>query len=222
MDIITKEKLDAYIELAHEFSKHGYSLYMVGGTVRDYLLNIPLTDLDVVSDATPEEIKTFFPNGDYTFSRFGSVKLHYKNYKFDITTLRIEEGYEDYRHPGKIKFVKSLELDVKRRDFTINALYMDSSLNVIDYVNGQEDLKNKVIRMLGDASKRIVEDPLRIIRAIRFRDNLDFNLDESLLLAIKEHKDLVKKLNENKIDLEIRKSTDKEKLMKYLKDLEVL
>ena len=96
-------KIHAYIELSKIFNNHGYSLYLVGGTVRDYLLNIPLTDLDVVSDATPEEIRKFFPDEDYTFAKYGSVKLHFVGYKFDVTTLREEKGYIDYRHPGEIK-----------------------------------------------------------------------------------------------------------------------
>ena len=222
MDTNSKIKIDTFIDLYKIFNERGFSLYMVGGTVRDYLLHIPLDDMDLVSDATPDDIRMFFPHADYSFERFGSVKLIFKNIKFDITTLRKEEDYIDYRHPLKVIFSKELKEDVIRRDFTINALYMDHNLNLIDYVNGEEDIKNKIIRMVGNPYIRIKEDPLRILRALRFKDLLSFSLDKELELAIKENKELIKKLNKEKINQEIRKSSSPESLKKSLKDLGVL
>ena len=214
--------IDAYKDLAAIFASHGFSLYLVGGTVRDYLLDISLTDLDAVSEATPDKIKEMFPLADYTFERFGSVKLHYQGYKFDITTLREEKGYKDYRHPGSIVFVDSLKKDVKRRDFTINALYMDKDLKVIDYVDGVKDLKEKRIAMIGDSKTRIQEDPLRIIRAMRFMTNLDFKLDNVLYISIKNNKELLKNITPAKIEMEIKKANNPEKLLKSLKDLDIM
>ena len=129
-------KIELYQSLEKEFSQRGYLLYLVGGTVRDYLLNKELTDMDLVTDATPSEMKEFIL-GDYTFERFGSVKVKKETTKFDITTLRKESGYIDNRHPNKIIFTKDIKEDVCRRDITINALYMDKDLKVIDLVDGK-------------------------------------------------------------------------------------
>ena len=157
-------KISLFQELADLFNRHGYQLFLVGGSTRDYLLNIPLTDMDLVTDATPEDVKSFLENADYTFERFGSVKFKYKDVKFDLTTIRKEAGYVDSRHPNVVFFTKDIKEDYPRRDLTINALYLDKDLKVLDFVNGQKDLKNKVIRMVGDPLNRIKEDPLRIIR----------------------------------------------------------
>ena len=104
--------------------------------------------------------------------------MKYKGIKFDITTLRKEDGYSDFRHPNKIKFTNSLKEDVLRRDITINALYMDKDLNVIDYVNGKEDINNKIIKMIGNPETRISEDPLRIIRILRFQLETNFKIEK--------------------------------------------
>ena len=109
-------KLELYKKLSSDFEKHGFLLYLVGGTVRDYLLGKELDDMDLVTDATPSEMKEFLNNADYTFEKYGSVKLKIEDTKFDITTLRKEDGYSDYRHPSKICFTKSIKEDVFRRD----------------------------------------------------------------------------------------------------------
>ena len=203
------KNLVAYIELAKEFNRHGYELYLVGGTVRDYLLGEPLTDMDAVSEATPEEIIAFLPDIDKTFKRFGSLK--YKNadgLKFDITTLRNESSYEDSRHPNKVIFVKDLKEDYLRRDFTVNALYMNKDLKVIDYCNGQEDLKNNILRMVGNPDTRIKEDPLRILRAIRFHLMHHLEIEESLLKAMHDNFDLLRNITDAKIRSELNKIDD--------------
>ena len=210
------KKISLYLELADLFESNNYSLYMVGGTVRDYLLNLPLTDMDLVTDATPEEMKKFLKGADYTYSKYGSVKLVYKDVKFDITTLRKEEGYSDFRHPGKIIFTKKLEEDVDRRDLTINSLYIDKDLEVIDYVKGVIDLHDKVLRMNGDPLTRLEEDPLRIVRIFRFSLELSFEIEESLRKTMSEHMDLLEKLNPQKIEMEISKSNHKNELVKLL------
>ena len=106
------ERIKLFQELAKLFENNGHSLYLVGGSVRDYLLNIPLTDMDLVTDATPREEKSFLKDADYTFEKFGSIKLKYKDVKFDITTLRKETKYLDSRHPSEIIFTNKLEEDV--------------------------------------------------------------------------------------------------------------
>ena len=208
-------KIELYQSLADLFKSHGFDLYLVGGTVRDYLLGIELTDMDLVTDATPKEMKEFL-NADYTFEKYGSVKYVYDGVKFDITTLRVESDYSDSRHPLKVCFTKSLKEDVFRRDLTINALYMDKDLNVIDFVGGQADLKNKIINMIGDPDKRISEDPLRIIRAIRFELEFDFSLEKSLEDSIKRNIYLLAKLNRDKVAQEIKKSSHQNELISKL------
>lgn len=204
------EKLLEFLSLNKLFSDNGFSLYMVGGTVRDYLLGLPLDDMDVVTDAKPDDIKNFLPDASFVFARFGSVSYKTnKKVKFDITTLREEKGYEDARHPDNIHFVKDLSIDVKRRDFTVNALYMDSSLKVIDYVNGEEDLKNRILRMVGNPDLRIKEDPLRIIRALRFSIDYNLKIDEELDKAIRKNVSLLEKLNIQKIKQDIKKIKSK-------------
>ncbi|MBP5574880.1 MAG: hypothetical protein J6X50_03970 [Bacilli bacterium] len=137
-----------------------------------------------------------------------------------MTTLRKESNYLDSRHPSKIEFVKDIKEDYLRRDFTINALYLDESLNVIDYCHGQEDLNNRILRMIGDPNQRLKEDPLRILRAIRFAITFDLTIEETLFKAMQDHFSLLKNLTDaklkseiNKIDLNINKEK-KEQLFK--------
>ena len=212
-----EHKLEIYRDLAALFDSKGFLLYLVGGTVRDYLLGKELTDMDLVTDATPSEMKEFLSNADYTFEKYGSVRLKIEDIKFDITTLRKEEGYSDFRHPNKICFTKSLKEDVFRRDITINAMYMDKDLNVIDFVGGQKDISNKIIRMIGKPLKRINEDPLRIIRIYRFKLETGFEIERELNDVLEHNFSKAKLINKDKINQEIRKSTHQEELIELLK-----
>lgn len=198
-------KIEKYQILSKLFKQNGYQLYLVGGTVRDYLLNRELTDMDAVTDATPEEMKNFLMDADFTFAKYGSIKYHFLGLKFDITTLREEKGYLDSRHPEKIQFVKDLSSDVKRRDFTINGLYLNDKIEVIDFVGGSLDLSNHLLRCIGDADTRIKEDPLRIIRALRFAVDFDLTIEESLNTAISNNILLLNKINPEKIKEDIKK-----------------
>ena len=214
------EKLLEFQKLAKIFHEHGYHLYLVGGTVRDYLLGIKLDDMDAVSEATPKEISAFLPSVDTTFAHLGSLK--YKSdsgLKFDITTLREESGYLDGRHPSNIVFVKDLAIDYQRRDFTINALYMDSNLNVIDYCNGKDDLKNHLLKMVGDPETRIKEDPLRILRAIRFHLMFNLKIDDDLLKAMHSNFSLLKNTTDAKIRSELNKIKDEQVDQEMKKDI---
>jgi len=197
---------EIFTKLVKVFKDNGYRLYMIGGTTRDYLLNLDVFDFDFVTDATPDEIKVFLPDADFTFAKFGSVRVKVDGIKVDVTTLRVEEDYIDFRHPGKIRFVKTIEEDFIRRDFTINAIYIDEDFKVIDPANGLEDLKNKIIRFIGDPEKRIKEDPLRILRAKRFAAKLGFKIEDNSQKAMENLKYLLDKLNPEKIKEEERKS----------------
>ena len=199
-------RLSAFKSLADLFDKHGYKLYLVGGTVRDYLLGLPLSDMDAVTDATPIEIVKFLPEADTTFAHLGSLK--YKDVsgvKFDITTLREESGYLDSRHPSKVTFVKDPKDDYQRRDFTVNAMYMDKDLKIYDFCDGQQDLKDRVLRMVGNPDQRLKEDPLRILRAIRFHLMYNLRIDDALMEAMRDRFYLLKNINDAKIEMEMSK-----------------
>jgi tRNA nucleotidyltransferase (CCA-adding enzyme) len=200
MEDATFEKLKAIYRQA------GYRLYIVGGTTRDLLLNRSYSDWDFVTDATPSEEKAFLPAADFTFAKYGSVKLHPgTSHEVDLTTLRVEGAYDDFRHPSFIQFVKDPRQDYVRRDFTINALYLDENYHLLDFCGGYADLKAKIIRFVGDPSKRVQEDPLRILRAERFAQVLGFTFEEKTKQAIEENRSLLAKLNPEKVKEERRK-----------------
>lgn len=178
---------------------------MIGGTSRDYLLKIKVDDFDFVSDATPSQMKLFLSDANYRFEKFGTVKLKLFGQKIDITTLRIESNYKDFRHPSEILFTNDLSKDYARRDFTINAIYIDEKYKIYDFCNGINDLNNHIIRFIGDPYIRIREDPLRILRAERFAKKLNFNIDEKSLKAIQDNYSLINELNPQKVNEEKRK-----------------
>ena len=218
-----RKEIDTYLKLAKVFKNKGFNLYLVGGTVRDFLLKEDLKDMDLVTDATPEQMIPFLKGCDTTFKKFGYIKYVLDGVKFDITTLRIEGAYKDSRHPSKIKYVTSLKKDYVRRDFTINGMYLDSYFILYDYCHGQDDLKNKVIRFIGKPSKRIKEDPLRIIRAVRFALMYGFSFESKTEEAMKKYSYLLAKLNKEKIKEEVNKikHADKEMKNKLLKEFGV-
>lgn len=201
--------LNIFKSLAKLFKENGFSLFMIGGTSRDYLLKLDVLDYDFVSDATPEDMKKFLPDANYHFEKYGSVRLKIDGVHVDITTFRSEGEYLDFRHPNSVKYVKTIEEDFVRRDFTINAIYIDEDMKCIDPSGGLIDLKNKVIRFIGDPIKRIKEDPLRILRAERFKEKLNFEIEEKSLEAINKYRYLLDKLNPEKVKEELRKLNHK-------------
>src|SRR5574344_105874 len=201
-------------ELKVAFNENSFRLYMIGGPSRDYFLNREITDYDFVTDATPDEIKKFL-DVDMTFAKYGSVRFHYKRkIKIDITTLRVEGEYDDSRHPSFVDFVKDINLDYKRRDFTINAIYIDENYGYKDPSgSGINDLTNKVLRFIGDPLTRIKEDPLRILRGERFALEYGLTISDEYKKIFEENRWLLNKLNEDKI------IEEKKKLEKVRKDL---
>ena len=196
---------EVFLKYAKIYQEHGFSLYMVGGSSRDFLLGIPFTDFDFATDATPEEEKAFVPQASYSFSKYGSISFHEGPLEIDITTLREEGDYDDRRHPKTIRFIKDLEKDSIRRDFTINAIYINHERRVFDFHRGKEDLEAGLIRFIGDPIKRIQEDPLRILRAERFAKKLGFRIEEETRKAIEENRHLLDLLNPEKIKMERKK-----------------
>lgn len=199
------EKYDLYLQIEKKFALAGFHLYLTGGTVRDYLLARPSCDLDMASDARPEEVKKLFPEADTSFARFGTVRWKMDGETIEVTTLRKESEYLDFRHPHQVQFVQSPSEDCRRRDFTINGLYLDASGKVYDEVGGLLDLSLHRIKTIGDADVRLSEDPLRILRAIRFAITLDFQIEETLQHAIVRQKGKLQFLRKEKVQEEIRK-----------------
>lgn len=194
-----------FLELAALYRAHGFSLYMIGGTSRDFLLGIDPLDFDFVTDATPEEEKAFLPEANYHFAKFGSIKVKYQGTSVDITTLRKEQGYGDHRHPDEVTFITDIREDSYRRDFTVNALYIDAEGNVHDFHGGMEDLSSKLIRFIGDPHERIKEDPLRILRARRFAKRLGFSIEKNTEKAMFELDGELSRINPDKVLMESKK-----------------
>ena len=183
------------LELLNKFNEANFKAYIVGGFPRDLYINKKSTDVDICTNATPKEIKEIFKDSKINNEQYGSVSLIYNNVRFEITTFRKEKKYENNRYPVKIKYIDNLIDDLLRRDFTINTLCIDSEGNYIDLLNAKQDIDNKIIKCVGDANKKIKEDILRSLRAIRFATILNFKLDDKLKKAIKKNKRLIKKLS---------------------------
>ena len=194
-----------FLELHALYQEHGFSLYLIGGTSRDLLLGMEPADLDFVTDATPEQERSFLPEAEYHFAKYGSIKVRVGDVHCDVTTMRKESGYLDHRHPAHVEFVKDMREDSCRRDFTVNALYMDALGKVYDFHDGLTDLKSKTLRFIGDPYLRIKEDPLRIIRAERFAKRLGFSLDPLTEKAMDELQGELSALNPDKVSMERKK-----------------
>lgn len=199
--------INSYLELSALFKQNNKILYLVGGTVRDILLHKEIFDYDLVTNATPDEVVSILKDFKINdcFKKYGIIQLSYNKTHFDIATLRKEKSYKDFRHPLKITFVNSLKKDVKRRDFTINGMYMNDRFELLDFVKGKKDLDNNILRTIGNPYKRLKEDPLRILRALRFSLMYGFSLDRKLISAIKKEKKYLNLLSNDKINLEFKK-----------------
>ena len=183
------------IEVLNKFHQNGYLAYIVGGYPRDTLLDIKTKDIDICTNAKPMEIMELFDTEAVSDVKYGSVKVIYKNYKFDVTTFRKDIKYEDNRKPIKIKYINDLKKDLLRRDFTINTICIDKDGNFIDILNAKEDIDMKLIKTVGNPRYRLMEDSLRILRAVRFASILNFNIDRKTENYIKKYGYLLKKLS---------------------------
>lgn len=196
-------------ELAEIFEKNGFSLYLVGGAVRDYVLGLDNHDYDFTTDAEPLEVKKMFKKTIDTGIKHGTVTVLFKGGSYEITTFRTEGEYHDGRHPEKVSFVRNLDEDLKRRDFTINALAADlRSGTIIDQHDGLADIKNGVVRAIGIAEERFTEDALRMLRACRFSSKLGFEVEESTKMAISKLKENVKLVSSERIKDELFRLVD--------------
>ena len=175
------------------FEKNGFKAYLVGGAVRDMFMNKEASDWDVATDATPEQVISAFKKVIPTGIAHGTVTVHFMGEEIEVTTFRIEQGYSDGRHPDKVSYASDIEEDLSRRDFTMNAIAVSlKDGSIVDPFNGKADIKNKVIRSVGNPLERFNEDGLRPIRAIRFASQLGFEIETNTLQAISNEKVLQK------------------------------
>ena len=181
--------------ILNKINESGFQAYLVGGYPRDLYLGRVSTDFDICTNATPKDLKEIFGDVRQHLEQYGSVTVYLNDFRFEITTFRKDIKYINNRKPIEIEYIDNLEDDLKRRDFTMNTMCLDANGNLIDLLDGKQDIDNKLIKTVGDAAKKISEDSLRILRAIRFATILDFKLDNALKVAIVNNKELPKSLS---------------------------
>ena len=188
-----------------KITEAGYEAYAVGGCIRDMLLGRIPDDYDITTSASPEEIKAIFRRTIDTGIEHGTVTVMSGDTGYEITTYRIDGKYEDSRHPSSVTFTRSLKEDLQRRDFTINAMAYNSKDGLQDPFNGVADLENGIIRCVGDPLKRLSEDALRIMRAVRFSAQLDYEIDTETLSAMKALAPNLELISKERIQVELIK-----------------
>lgn len=182
------EQAKEVLQILHD---NGHEAYIVGGAVRDSLLGIPVHDVDIATSAKPEEVMALFPRTFPIGIRHGTVLVRHRHIDYEVTTFRSEYGYRDRRHPDRVVFEDSIEKDLARRDFTINAIAMGLNGEYVDPFGGREDIRRRRLRTVGRARERFREDPLRMLRAVRFVGQLDLEPDPELVEALQEERRLI-------------------------------
>ena len=202
----TAMKIPGNVErIIRTLNDHGYEAYAVGGCVRDTLLDRKPGDWDITTSARPQEVKELFRRTIDTGIQHGTVTVMMDRTGYEVTTYRIDGEYEDGRHPKQVEFTSSLIEDLKRRDFTINAMAYSHETGIVDEFGGVEDLSAKTIRCVGDPMERFTEDALRILRAIRFSAQLDFTIEEQTWNAIRVIAPNIAKVSKERIQVELTK-----------------
>ena len=202
----TAMKIPGNVErIIRTLNDHGYEAYAVGGCVRDTLLDRKPGDWDITTSARPQEVKELFRRTIDTGIQHGTVTVMMDRTGYEVTTYRIDGEYEDGRHPKQVEFTSSLIEDLKRRDFTINAMAYSHETGIVDEFGGVEDLNAKTIRCVGDPMERFTEDALRILRAIRFSAQLDFTIEEQTWNAIRVIAPNIAKVSKERIQVELTK-----------------
>lgn len=193
------------INILKTFNKNGFEAYFVGGCVRDFLLDKDFSDIDITTNALPEQVKNIFPKSIDTGIQHGTVTILVSGESYEVTTFRKEDEYVNHRAPDKVEFVSDLKEDLDRRDFTINAMALNYKGELFDFHNGKADLKNKIIKTVNDPNERFFEDALRMLRAFRFSSRLEFDIDSNTLVAIKRNAKLIEYVSIERIVNEFRK-----------------
>ena len=188
-----------------KLNQNGYEAFAVGGCVRDTLLGRTPGDWDITTSARPEQVKALFRRTIDTGIQHGTVTVMLERTGYEVTTYRIDGEYEDGRHPRQVEFTSDLLEDLKRRDFTINAMAYSHETGIVDAFGGMEDLEKRVIRCVGEPMERFEEDALRILRAIRFSAQLDFSIEEKTREAITRIAPNLAKVSRERVQMELTK-----------------
>ena len=202
MKILLPTKVKAILDRLEEY---GYEGYAVGGCVRDTVMGRTPSDWDITTSATPQQIKRIFPHTVDTGIAHGTITVMIEREGFEVTTYRIDGEYEDLRHPKQVIFTPSLREDLRRRDFTVNAMAYNEKSGLVDCFGGIEDLKRGVIRCVGRAEERFGEDALRMMRAVRFCAQLGFELDGDTTAAMAQLAPTLKRISAERIQAELVK-----------------
>ena len=192
-------------KIIHTLEEAGYEAYAVGGCVRDSLLGKAPNDWDITTSALPEQVKELFPRTIDTGIQHGTVTVMMHHVGYEVTTYRVDGEYEDSRHPKEVTFTANLVEDLKRRDFTINAMAYNEKNGLVDEFGGIQDLENGIIRAVGDPKERFTEDALRMMRAVRFAAQLGYAIEEKTLSAIKDMAQNLKNISAERIQTELVK-----------------
>ena len=212
-------------DVLKKIEDNGFEAYVVGGYVRDQLLGIVSTDIDICTNARVKDILEIFKDTNATSNEYGSVKINSNDYRIDITTYRRDVKYNGDRKKVEIEYVDNLLDDINRRDFTMNTLCMNKLGDIVDVFNGKKDIEDHLIRCVGNVEDRLEEDPLRMLRAVRFACVLDFRIEENLYKELKKKRNLIEKLSMERIKEELTKmlvSPNALKGLKMLKELNYL
>lgn len=219
------EMFENALPVLKRLEEEGFSAYFVGGCVRDLLLQRHIKDIDIASSARPEDVQRIFPKTIPVGIEHGTVIVRHDSVSYEVTTFRKEDEYKDYRRPSNVWFVDDLKEDLSRRDFTFNAMAMDTSFQLIDHFGGREDLKREQIRTVGDPNLRFSEDPLRIMRACRFMSVFNMMIEKQTNDAIKEKAHLLKRISTERISIEFIKLLQGEQaghVLEFMKKSSVL
>lgn len=191
--------------IIHRLQEHGYDAYAVGGCIRDSILGREPNDWDITTSALPMQVKEIFDKTIDTGIQHGTVTVLMHHVGYEVTTYRIDGIYEDARHPKEVTFTPDLTEDLKRRDFTINAMAYNDTEGLVDVFDGRGDLERGIVRAVGDAKQRFTEDALRMMRAVRFAAQLGYEIEEDTKEAIRQLAPNLKKISAERIQVELVK-----------------
>lgn len=191
--------------ILEQIQDNGFEAYYVGGSVRDYVMGRNIHDIDITTSATPDEIESIFSHTIPVGKEHGTINVVFNDENYEVTTFRAEEDYVDHRRPSGVTFVRDLYEDLQRRDFTMNAIAMDTAYKLYDYFDGQQNINNRIIRTVGIAEERFQEDALRMIRCLRFQSQLSFDIAMETFEAMRTQMADIKFLSIERIVIELTK-----------------
>jgi len=201
-----KESLSVHRGIWEKLRNTGYEVYFVGGCVRDAVLGRNYSDIDIATNAETSEIRQLFGNTRELGLKYGSIRVNYEDYYYDVTTFRKEGDYSDSRHPDEVEHGTSIEKDLERRDFTVNAMAFSFDTGLIDLFEGLNDIRDKKLRAVGNPNKRFEEDGLRMMRAVRFSCELGFEIESHTKRAITKNCSNIENISRERIYNELERS----------------